>query len=335
MRAIQLIFFILSLSFATLAPAQQSCRQAQEEARIALIQGAEFGEMVLLRPDGFVGIYLGGAGHGDFMMTHFSTWSQVENFYRGISYSEKHFLTNLMTRAQMSLRRNYLHLDSIAKSEGVELRYRLKDLSSIKEKIVDRILNFPKEKGRGFKVQDLIDVMGFRLILPMNSPLLHLSGKAEWARVLKLPEGSIVDIRQKGSEEDTAKGRYYTAIHLEVRGADGQVFEIQVMSKAMAVWHKWDHPLVYKGREADPHYSSLEAYSAAWAKVIHDLTPFSERSARSLALAEIAASNGVLFYSGFSEVVPALDRAFRERWSLTENQGLSQDEIQSLGRALN
>ena len=336
MRFLSSLLIILGLFFAGQAPAQLSCHQGQREARSRLIVAASFGEMVLMTPEGYRGIYLGGPDLELFRTFYFKTWSQVEEFYKRVSDEERHFISTMIAQAQRSSVRAHAKLASVAKHEGAELTYRLKGLASLKEKIVDRIDHFPKETGREFSLMDLADVMGFRMVTSFSSKLLKLQTKSEWAQVLDLPESSILEIEFKGTEEHVLNGRFYTATHLKVRGEDRQVFELQVMTRAMEIWHKWDHPNVYKSHfgENPADVKNLKSYSAAWAKLIHDLTPYADRRARAQALSELAESYGLRFYSGFRETIAALDQVFRARWSIDTGRGFSKDELRKLIEAL-
>lgn len=163
-------------------------------------------------------------------------------------------------------------LRPVAHQFGAKLEYRIKDAESLREKIIDRARAY-HEQGKIFSPDDLYDLIGTRLIVPTNSHLLALGSSREvWAKYLNLKPEQIVDIEMKGRQEECAKGRCYRATHVAVLHESGVRWEIQVMSRNMNYWAKWDHPTVYKREGVLPVYRErLKLYSRFWVKLIRAL----------------------------------------------------------------
>lgn len=160
-------------------------------------------------------------------------------------------------------------LKSIAVSKQSELQFRLKDPESIRNKIIDRARSY-SHQGRIFQIKDLHDLAGGRLIVELNSQLYNLNKNKEiWSQLLGISQDQILEIEIKGDQTDQTKGKYYRAVHLIIAHESGVRFELQVLSKAVKHWHKWDHSHVYKNTNSNKQYQEyLRLYSKAWIQTI-------------------------------------------------------------------
>ncbi|HND85505.1 MAG TPA: hypothetical protein PLU50_06835, partial [Pseudobdellovibrionaceae bacterium] len=105
----------------------------------------------------------------------------------------------------------------------------------------------------------------------VSSPMLHyVYSKSTWGAILQMDPSYINEITLKGGPADSENGDYYRAIHLHLVTKSGLPYEIQVQSKGMAFWHKWDHKTVFKGpyEKGSVARHHLKQYSNAWARVI-------------------------------------------------------------------
>lgn len=163
-------------------------------------------------------------------------------------------------------------LKEIAVNKRSQLQFRLKDPDSIRNKIIDRAKSYQRQ-GRFFQIKDLHDLAGGRLIVELNSPLyLFSDSKPEWALLLGIPQSQIMEIEIKGNPIEQSQGKYYRAVNLIIVHESGVRFELQVLSKAVKHWHKWDHSHVYKSSNIDKQYlERLKNYSKTWIQTIRIL----------------------------------------------------------------
>lgn len=190
-------------------------------------------------------------------------------------------------------------LKAIAVYHRTQLQFRMKDPESIRNKIFDRAQSY-QEQGRIFQIQDLHDIAGGRLIVDRGSPLYSMSNsKKHWAQLLKIPQNRIIEIEIKGNPEEQAKGKHYRAVHLIIAHESGVRFELQVLTKAIKHWHKWDHAHVYKNTTSDKQYlERLKSYSVNWVQIIRLLEDLkSDPQSKSLQkqLLEIQKTSGIDF----------------------------------------
>lgn len=163
-------------------------------------------------------------------------------------------------------------LKNIAMTHRTQLQFRLKDPESIRNKIIDRAKSYQRQ-GRIFQIKDLHDLAGGRLIVELNSPLYLMSeSKLKWAQLLEIPQNRILEIEIKGNPVEQSQGKFYRAVHLIIVDESGVRFELQILSKAVKHWHKWDHSHVYKNGNTDKQYlQRLKNYSKAWIQTIRIL----------------------------------------------------------------
>lgn len=169
------------------------------------------------------------------------------------------------------------HYRQLKSTYQAEIYERLKTPESVHDKLLNRQDSFDRE-GKIFHLEDIKDVIGVRLVVPSDSILLErFYGKEDWATLLDIPKEKIFEIEEKGSFTDLKKNRFYRAIHLIIESDGGISYELQIMSKAMSYWHKWDHQHVYKGKSnRTPRYQkTLQTYSRFWAQLIRLLEDFS------------------------------------------------------------
>jgi ppGpp synthetase/RelA/SpoT-type nucleotidyltranferase len=190
-------------------------------------------------------------------------------------------------------------LKAIAIAHHTQLQFRMKDPESIRNKIIDRAQSYQRQ-GRIFQLQDLHDIAGARLVVDRGSALYSMSqSKKHWAQLLKIPQNQILKIEIKGNSEDQAKGKYYRAVHLIIAHESGVRFELQVLTKAIKHWHRWDHGHVYKNTSSDKAYlEKLKNYSVSWVKIIRlleDLKSNPESKSPQRQISEIQRTTGVDF----------------------------------------
>ena len=190
-------------------------------------------------------------------------------------------------------------LKSIAVTHRTQLQFRMKDPESIRNKIIDRAQSYQRQ-GRIFQIQDLHDIAGGRLVVERGSPLYTMSqSKKYWSQLLKIPQSRIIEIEIKGGPEDQAKGKFYRAVHLIIAHESGVRFELQVLTKAVKHWHKWDHGHVYKNASSDKAYlEKLKLYSVKWIQIIRlleDLKSNPDSKSLLMQISEIQNSTGIDF----------------------------------------
>jgi ppGpp synthetase/RelA/SpoT-type nucleotidyltranferase len=264
----------------------------------------------------------------------FSDFQEVKAFYKNFPNLDRTFFSSMVTSHKASLQDSIRRLSIVAGREGAQLSWRIKDMDSLKDKILKRIKD-AEETGNEYTLNELHDVLGFRMTLPFSSDLLKLKSPEDWAQVLNLPVDSIVEVEEKGTDRHVKKGRYYTAIHLAIRKPEGGRFELQVMSEAMAIWSSWDHSHVMKPTEIIANQARLNLYSKDWAQIIHDLTPLSSRSERATFLLATAAKFGLRHIDTSAKTfVIDLNNAIKRELSLNEDQGFSPTQLEALAKTL-
>lgn len=164
-------------------------------------------------------------------------------------------------------------LKPLALKHQALLKFRLKDQDSLRNKIKARAQEYPSSFGRLFHLSDLHDLIGARIIVQTGSPLHRFTDKAEfWAEKLNIQPEQILEVEIKGKEKDCQKGKCYRAAHLVIQLFEGVRFELQIHSKVMNYWHRWDHKNVYKNTQVtNDERNRLKQYSLAWVKTIRAL----------------------------------------------------------------
>lgn len=212
-----------------------------------------------------------------------SKWQQVEESFEGVSIFYRHIATAKMDQYVSGFNDITRFFKSVARSQRATMKARIKDITSLKNKIIDRARAYAAE-GKAFTFERLDDFIGVRLMLNHNSKLL---ATIKDPRVEVTPEmyvyfarelgfgddvSAITKIDFKGDLSDIEKGKYYKAAHVTVRMPDGIPVEVQLMSKNTAIWHQWDHPTVYKSAHAfGLEKKKLKFYSQFWIRLINTL----------------------------------------------------------------
>jgi ppGpp synthetase/RelA/SpoT-type nucleotidyltranferase len=161
-------------------------------------------------------------------------------------------------------------LKPIAIEHRAQFKFRLKDPDSLRNKIIERAKEFPESFGRLFKISDLHDVVGTRLIVKAGNPLHRFDeSKNVWAKLLRIKPEQILEVEIKGKKEDCIRGKCYRAVHLAIELSRGVRFELQIQSRAVSHWHTWDHRTVYKNPKlSGDEKKQYREYSQAWMKTI-------------------------------------------------------------------
>jgi ppGpp synthetase/RelA/SpoT-type nucleotidyltranferase len=161
-------------------------------------------------------------------------------------------------------------LKPIAIEYHAQFKFRLKDPNSLRNKIIERAKKYPEDFGRLFKISDLHDVVGARLIVKVGNPLHRFDESKEvWAKLLKIKPSQILEVEVKGKKEECQGGKCYRAVHLAIELSRGVRFELQIHSRAVSHWHGWDHKTVYKNPKLEGEAKKQHrAYSQAWIKTI-------------------------------------------------------------------
>lgn len=163
-------------------------------------------------------------------------------------------------------------LRPVAEKFGAKFESRVKDADSSKGKIISRARSF-HEDGEIYTPSKLYDLVGTRLIVPLDSHLVRMGSAHEgWARFLNVKPEQVLEVEVKGTTDDCRAGSCYRATHIALLHDSGVQWEIQVITQTMSDWAKWDHPTVYKRSDVTPEYKkSLKAYSQGWVTMIRAL----------------------------------------------------------------
>lgn len=102
-------------------------------------------------------------------------------------------------------------MTQLAERTDRRMSYRIKDIDSIMQKVIDRTESYSKS-GRIYHVSDLSDTIGFRLVLNRGSKYLNLSSKREWADLLGLNSDQIIEVEAKGTAQDIQFGTLGTTV---------------------------------------------------------------------------------------------------------------------------
>ena len=327
-RDLRAAFLILNFG-GDFAKAQTICHQAHRISKDQLIANSIYGEFLVPHENGFMGFYLDGE---IFHSKHFSNWDEVRSFYNALPPHDRTLLSSRISASKVSLPDYVARLLKLAQAEGGELSYGIKDMNSLKHKILDRI-ELNRKNNEDFTLDDLNDIARARITLPISSHLLKLTTKEDWAHVLGVSESMILSVDVKGGPRSIQKNNYYTAVHVALQGAGRQTFELQIMSKAMAIWHKWDHQHVYKSQAAQSGKNNFKLYSIDWAKIIHSLSGQPSSSQRRRTLESIAGNYGLPPFSDALELVVNLDQAIKKELRMKAEDGFSQSELYDLANS--
>lgn len=212
-----------------------------------------------------------------------SKWQQVEDSFEGVSVFYRHIATTKMEQYVTGFKDVTRFFTDVARSQRATMKARLKDINSLKNKIIDRAKAYAAD-GKAFTFERLDDFIGVRLMLNHDSKLLVVikdpiaQATPEmyqyFARELGFGDNvdAIVKIEFKGDMADIENGKFYKAAHVTVRMPDGIPVEVQLMSKNTAIWHQWDHPKVYKSQHSlGIERKKLKFYSQFWIRLINSL----------------------------------------------------------------
>lgn len=223
-----------------------------------------------------------------------SDWRQVAESFEGISIADRSFVKVKLDEYVKGFRNVARYFSVVAKANGAGMKTRIKDIQSLRNKIIDRVKAY-LEMGKVFTFERLDDFIGVRLMLDPDSDLL-VQGDPEspevrqrFANHLGFENVSAIEkIEFKGGPDDQAKERFYRATHITVRMPDGIPVEVQLMSKSTAIWHQWDHPKVYKATATNPwDKAMLKYYSTFWIRLINTLEDGRGEFARAQAISEL------------------------------------------------
>jgi len=194
---------------------------------------------------------------------------EAQNIMSSVSNSQRVKIENSLNEVADHYQSIIYQLKNIAIAHKTQLQFRLKDPDSIRNKIIDRAQAY-QQRGQIFQINDFHDLAGGRLIVRLDSSLYSMTtSKAKWARLLGIQQNQILEVEIKGNSKDQEHGKLYRAVHLIVRHESGVRFELQILSKAVKHWHKWDHSHVYKNSTSDHEYlEKLKSYSKAWIQTI-------------------------------------------------------------------
>lgn len=197
------------------------------------------------------------------------SWLEVERSLDKLEPQQKDFVTDLLWQAHGRHSDVIDHFKPLAIENRAEFRTRIKDIASLRRKIIDRAKSY-QNRDQIFSPQNLNDIIGIRFTLPEGAELLNFKGDVDFfAKRLNLDPKQILEVEIKGGVEEQQKGRFYRAIHLAVQIDTNTRVELQLMSKAMYLWHSWDHPIVYKSKITDDLYKDkLKRYSQTWVRII-------------------------------------------------------------------
>tara|TARA_B110001454_G_scaffold219136_1_gene250326 strand:+ start:62817 stop:63938 length:1122 start_codon:yes stop_codon:yes gene_type:complete len=207
-----------------------------------------------------------------------SDWKHVEESFEGININDRGFAKAKLDEYVKGFRNITRHFSTIARIYGASMKTRIKDIQSLRNKIIDRAKDYTLE-GKIFTFERLDDFIGVRLMLEPDSELL-VPGNPQSPDVRRRfrnqlgfgNDQAIEKIEFKGGIEDQQKERFYRAVHVTVRMPDGIPVEVQLMSKSTAIWHQWDHPKVYKAKTGNPgERAKLKYYSTFWIRLINTL----------------------------------------------------------------
>lgn len=171
-------------------------------------------------------------------------------------------LGNLAVKYAKELRGIRATIAQVVKGMDVTVDQRVKDAISAKKKIFRKIDEYEKMNTQySFAVMD--DFIGARIVT---------QSKEESQRVLKSLRKKLGPQIKRVERINKVNGSGYRAIHIIALTNSGQKYEIQVMSKMMRAWHKWDHEHVYKTKHPKGDYLiKLKQYSKALIKYTRNL----------------------------------------------------------------
>lgn len=316
-RSLFVVFILLIGSWSE--SSTLSCRRAYEFTKSEYIEFYHLEELVHLEGRIVRGIVLSG---NQFSVKDFKSLDDAKVFYSNIPVESRRIVTQVIETRTKDSETSLARVRALSLRYGGILSFRVKSPGSLKAKIFDRTMSFSKT-GKAFTLEDLADIVGVRVVVPLESPLLTTTDAAFWGRELGVDPLKIKEIEMKGSAQDRAKGRYYTALHLNLE-VTGRI-EIQIMTEPMSIWHKWDHAQVYKPlKKVDPNvHEKLKLYSQSWSRIIAELDSLPNGVLRSNRLSQILSEFGI-----FEAATPdSLNQLLLAKFGLSEKDGIARDRI--------
>ena len=187
------------------------------------------------------------------------------------AYQNKDFLKAVIQ--DVAKHHNWGALDSVPTVQRSGKGYRLKNYFRLKEKVFSRTLDKMMAKIQRptsvelFKIERVDDLLAARIVVKSSSPLLdkHFVNK-NLTKILKKHKAKIVNIEKKGVDDVKASG--YSAVHITIANSQNR-HEIQIMTEAMSIWHRWEHH-IYKTKHLynKEYRMALESYSRDLAELV-------------------------------------------------------------------
>lgn len=209
-----------------------------------------------------------------------SKWEAVEDSFAETGIYERQVATAKLDEYVKGFKNITRHFAKVAQTQRATMKARIKDINSLRNKIIDRAKDYTAE-GKVFTFERLDDFIGVRLMMEPDTILSRIiknrdgadnvSFRRYFAKELGFDPNTdaISKVEFKGGAEDNAKGKFYRAAHVTVRMPDGIPVEVQLMSKNTAIWHEWDHPKVYKSGRTGAELMRLKKYSQLWIRLIN------------------------------------------------------------------
>lgn len=206
-------------------------------------------------------------------------WDGVKKAFEDVASSEKQIVYSRLSSSTHEFQNVVRYFQAIAKTFKAKMKARIKDITSLRNKLINRAKTQAKQ-GKWLSFDQVDDFIGVRFVLdakstllaPLQTPELFTpeSIKEFFAKHLKLDAVDMISsVELKGGAEDSANNKFYRAIHITLKFPEDTPVELQLMTESMAAWHSWDHPRVYKAKTKDPDYlRSLQIYSRFWVKMI-------------------------------------------------------------------
>lgn len=212
-------------------------------------------------------------------------WSEVVTAFSDVTAAERFVAQNKMIQYVEKVTTITRFFKNLARRKNASMSMRLKELESLRDKIIEKIKS--GRAGNFFEFDSIDDFLGFRFLVNRSSELLEPSQikldlpqdqlASFYAEKLGIRTEDILDVGIKGNDAyEKRMKKFYRAVHLAVL-VEGVPVELQIMTRSMAQWHFWDHPRVYKAKSTDKAYvAQLKYYSEFWVRfirTIEDATP--------------------------------------------------------------
>lgn len=208
-------------------------------------------------------------------------WETVEELFNGVGLFERNLVEAKLGEYSKYFPAIEQHFFKAARSQDAQMTARIKDLRSLRNKIIDRARAYAS-RGQQFTFDQLDDFVGVRLILKSNSGILRrIRSDSEDTDIMRKyfakqlgfnSFNSIVKLDFKGTPGEYIRGKYYRAVYVTIRMPNGVPVEVQMMSENTAIWHRWDHSKVYKATDlGEAEAIRMNVYSRFWLRLINYL----------------------------------------------------------------